>query len=130
MTGSTVTLQGCVVAAERKDTFVLTNVREWPVATDMGKFGKRYYWIEKTAKMKATLGTPSSVGEIRRREVRDGVQGGEAAASTWRSRVRPRRRPVPPGPTPPPTTKPRQPDGVPNEVKRRRRHPHRGADVP
>lgn len=49
--GSTVTLQGCVVAAEKKDTYVLTNVREWPIAnSDMGKFGKRYYWIDKNAK--------------------------------------------------------------------------------
>jgi hypothetical protein len=55
--GSTVTLQGCVVAGERKDTFVLTNVREWPVSnTDMGKHGKRMYWIEKTDKMKGHLG--------------------------------------------------------------------------
>lgn len=49
--GSTVTLQGCVVAAEKKDTYVLTNVREWPIGnSDMGKFGKRYYWIDKNAK--------------------------------------------------------------------------------
>ena len=49
--GSTVTLQGCVVAAEKKDTYVLTNVREWPIATsDMGKFGKRYYWLDKLGK--------------------------------------------------------------------------------
>ena len=55
--GATVTLQGCVVAAEKKDTYVLTNVREWPVAnSDMGKFGKRYYWIEKTDKMPAHAG--------------------------------------------------------------------------
>ena len=55
--GATVTLQGCVVAAEKKDTYVLTNVREWPIATsDMGKFGKRYYWIEKTDKMKGHEG--------------------------------------------------------------------------
>lgn len=55
--GSTVTLQGCVVAGDRKDTFVMTNVREWPVAnTDMGKHGKRMYWIEKTDKMKDHLG--------------------------------------------------------------------------
>jgi len=55
--GATVTLQGCVSAAEKKDTFVLTNVREWPVAnSDMGKFGKRYYWIEKSEKMKDHLG--------------------------------------------------------------------------
>lgn len=55
--GSTVTLQGCVIQAEKKDTFVLTNVREWPVAaTDMGKHGKRMYWIEKTDKMKDHAG--------------------------------------------------------------------------
>lgn len=49
--GSTVTLQGCVVAAEKKDTYVLTNVREWPIAnSDMGKFGKRYYWLDKLGK--------------------------------------------------------------------------------
>ena len=55
--GSTVTLQGCVVMAEKKDTFILTNVREWPLGTtDMGKFGKRMYWIEKTDKMKGHLG--------------------------------------------------------------------------
>lgn len=55
--GSTVTLQGCVVAAEKKDTFVLNNVREWPMATtDMGKHGKRMYWIEKTDKLKGHVG--------------------------------------------------------------------------
>ena len=58
--GSTVTLQGCVVAGEKKDTFVLTNVREWPIAnSDMGKHGKRMYWIEKTDKMKDHSATPS-----------------------------------------------------------------------
>ena len=64
--GSTVTLQGCVVAAEKKDTFILTNVREWPVSTtDMGKFGKRMYWIEKTDKMKGHLGhTIQLIGKI------------------------------------------------------------------
>lgn len=64
--GSTVTLQGCVVAAEKKDTFILTNVREWPVSsTDMGKFGKRMYWIEKTDKMKGHVGhTIQLVGKI------------------------------------------------------------------
>lgn len=49
--GSTVTLQGCVSAAEAKDTWVLTNVREWPASTtDMGKYGKRYYWLDKLGK--------------------------------------------------------------------------------
>ena len=65
--GATVTLQGCVVAAEKKDTYVLTNVREWPVAnSDIGKFGKRYYWIDKASKdMKAHLGhTIQVIGKI------------------------------------------------------------------
>ena len=64
--GSTVTLQGCVTAAEKKDTFILTNVREWPISTtDMGKFGKRMYWIEKTDKMKGHLGhTIQLIGKI------------------------------------------------------------------
>ena len=65
--GATVTLQGCVVAAEKKDTFVLTNVREWPIAnSDMGKFGKRYYWIDKGSKdYKAHLGhTIQVIGKI------------------------------------------------------------------
>ena len=64
--GSTVTLQGCVTAAEKKDTFILTNVREWPLATsEMGKFGKRMYWIEKTDKMKDHVGhTIQVIGRI------------------------------------------------------------------
>ena len=64
--GSTVTLQGCVTQAAKADTFVLTNVSEWPVATsDMGKYGKRMYWIEKTDKMKGHLGhTIQVIGKI------------------------------------------------------------------
>jgi hypothetical protein len=64
--GATVTLQGCVTAAEKKDTFVLTNVREWPIAnSDMGKFGKRYYWIEKNDQMKGHVGhTVQLIGKI------------------------------------------------------------------
>jgi hypothetical protein len=64
--GSTVTLQGCVVAAEKKDTFVLNNVREWPIAaTDMGTHGKRMYWIEKTDKLKGHVGhTIQVIGKI------------------------------------------------------------------
>ena len=55
--GATVTLQGCVVEAEKKGTFVMNNVREWPLATtDMGKHGKRMYWIEKTDKLKGHVG--------------------------------------------------------------------------
>jgi hypothetical protein len=65
--GSTVTLQGCVVAAEKKDTYVLTNVKEWPIAnSDMGKFGKRYYWLDKAAKdLKGHVGhTIQVIGKI------------------------------------------------------------------
>ena len=64
--GSTITLLGCVVTAEKKDTFILTNVREWPLSTtEMGKFGKRMYWIEKTDKMKDHVGhTIQLIGKI------------------------------------------------------------------
>lgn len=49
--GASVTLQGCVTTAEKKDTYILTNVHEWPMgASDMGKYGKRYYWLDKVAK--------------------------------------------------------------------------------
>lgn len=82
--GSTVTLQGCVVAAEKKDTYVLTNVREWPISTtDMGKYGKRMYWIDKESKaFKAHLGhTVQVIGKITdvsksEMELRPGESGG------------------------------------------------------
>lgn len=49
--GSTVTLQGCVTSGQKKDTWVLTKVREWPAgSSEMGKYGRRYYWIDKNAK--------------------------------------------------------------------------------
>ena len=56
--GATVTLQGCVMAGEKKDTYVLGKVREWPVAnSEMGKHGPRYYWIDKKGdEMKGHLG--------------------------------------------------------------------------
>ena len=56
--GSIVTLQGCVTAAEKKDTFVLTQVQEWPAAAStMGKHGPRMYWIDKSsADLKPHLG--------------------------------------------------------------------------
>jgi len=56
--GATVTLQGCVTAGEKKDTFVLGNVQEWPVGNStMGKHGPRYYWIDKKGDdMKGHLG--------------------------------------------------------------------------
>jgi hypothetical protein len=64
--GSTVTLQGCVSQAAKADTFVLTNVSEWPAsATEMGKFGKRMYWIEETDKLKGHVGhTMQVIGKI------------------------------------------------------------------
>jgi hypothetical protein len=49
--GATVTLQGCVIAGEKKDTFVLNNVKEWPIGkSEMGKHGQRMYWIDKDSK--------------------------------------------------------------------------------
>ena len=73
--GSTVTLQGCVVAAEKKDTYVLTNVREWPIAnSDMGKFGKRYYWLDKLGKdLRAhgghTIQVIGTITEVKKSEI-------------------------------------------------------------
>jgi hypothetical protein len=56
--GATITLQGCVVAGERKETYILSRVTEWPVGkSDMGKHGRRMYWIDKRGgDMKAHLG--------------------------------------------------------------------------
>lgn len=56
--GSKIALQGCVTAAEKKDTYVLTQVREWPPAsTPAGKYGPRMYWIDKESKdLKPHLG--------------------------------------------------------------------------
>lgn len=56
--GATVTLQGCVIAGDKNDTYVLGSVQEWPPATsDMGKHGRRMYWIDKKGDdMKAHLG--------------------------------------------------------------------------
>lgn len=49
--GSTVTVQGCVTAADKKDTWVFTNVKEWPSSnSDMGKYGRRFYWLDKDGK--------------------------------------------------------------------------------
>ena len=65
--GATITLQGCVVAGDKKDTYVLGNVREWPLAnSDQGKYGRRMYWIDKKSDdMKAHLGhTIQLVGKI------------------------------------------------------------------
>ena len=89
--GATVTLQGCVVAAEKKDTYVLTNVHEWPVAnSDMGKFGKRYYWIDKADNMKAHLGhTIQLIGKItdvEKSEI-EFKAGENGNGSTWRSKA-------------------------------------------
>ena len=73
--GSTVTLQGCVVAAKTKDTWVLTHVREFPISnTDMGKFGKRYYWLDKLGKdLRAhgghTIQVTGKITEVKKSEI-------------------------------------------------------------
>jgi hypothetical protein len=80
--GATVTLQGCVVAAEKKDTWVLTHVREWPVATtDMGKYGKRYYWLDKLGKdLRAhgghTIEITGKISDVKKSEI--DVESGES----------------------------------------------------
>lgn len=49
--GSPVALQGCVMPAEKKDTFIVTGVKELPVPdSPMGRFGPRYYWLDKDTK--------------------------------------------------------------------------------
>jgi hypothetical protein len=79
--GSTVTLQGCVVAAKTKDTWVLTHVREFPMSnTDMGKFGKRYYWLDKLGKDLRphgghTIQVSGKITEVKKSEI--DVQTGE-----------------------------------------------------
>jgi hypothetical protein len=79
--GATVSLQGCVVAAEQKDTWVLTQVREWPAASsDMGKFGKRYYWLDKLGKdLRAhgghTIQVTGKITEVKKSEI--DVKSGE-----------------------------------------------------
>ena len=45
--GATVTLQGCVVAGEGKDTYVFTGVKEWPISkSPNGVYGPRHYWFD------------------------------------------------------------------------------------
>lgn len=79
--GSTVTLQGCVTAAEPKDTWVLTQVKEWPPSTtDMGQYGKRYYWLDKLGKdLRAhgghTIQIVGKIDEVKKSEI--DVKSGE-----------------------------------------------------
>jgi hypothetical protein len=48
--GASVTVQGCVVAGEAPDSFLLTGLKEWPVGNSpMGKYGPRHYWLDKQA---------------------------------------------------------------------------------
>ena len=49
--GSVVTLQGCVVTGEVKNTWLIVKLNEWPKpASDVGKYGKRYFWLDKVGK--------------------------------------------------------------------------------
>lgn len=48
--GVVVTIQGCVIAGKVSGTYVLNNLREWPVPNSpMGKYGTRHYWLENSA---------------------------------------------------------------------------------
>jgi hypothetical protein len=84
--GATVTLQGCVSAAEKKDTYVLTGVKEWPVGNSaMGKFGPRMYWIDKSSKdLKGHLGhtvqLTGKVTDVEKSEME--IKAGESGAGT------------------------------------------------
>ena len=45
--GSTVQLQGCVVAGEKAGTFVFSRVTVFPVANSPnGKYGPRHFWLQ------------------------------------------------------------------------------------
>jgi hypothetical protein len=82
--GASVTLQGCVTAAQKKDTYVLTGVKEWPAATaPTGKYGPRYYWIDKGSKeLKPHLGHSIQItGKI------TGVEKSEAEVKTGENGV-------------------------------------------
>jgi hypothetical protein len=91
-----------VVAAEKKDTFILTNVREWPIGnTDMGKYGKRYYWLDKAGKdlrghAGHTIQVIGKISDVDKSEIE--FKAGESAG--YRANRRPgkdvrRRRPTP-----------------------------------
>jgi len=73
--GATVTLQGCVIAGDKKDTYVLGQVQEWPAANSMmGKHGRRMYWIDKTAdEMKPHLGhliqVTGKISDVKKSEI-------------------------------------------------------------
>jgi hypothetical protein len=73
--GATITLQGCVVAGDKKDTYVLAKVQEWPVGNSaMGKYGRRMYWIDKdAADMKAHMGhtiqVTGKISDVKKSEI-------------------------------------------------------------
>jgi len=49
--GAAVTLQGCVVTGEVKDTWLVVKLKEWPKpVSNVGKYGKRYFWLDKVGK--------------------------------------------------------------------------------
>ena len=65
--GATVTLQGCVEAGEQKNTWLVDKLRESPKpASEVGKYGKRYFWLDKVGKdVKDYVGqTVQITGEI------------------------------------------------------------------
>lgn len=64
--GAMVTIQGCVLAAERANTYVLTGVKEWPPANSVfGIYGPRHYWLDKDTDLSSYIGkTVQFAGEI------------------------------------------------------------------
>lgn len=73
--GATVSLRGCVIAGDNKDTYVLGQLQEWPVGnSDMGIYGRRMYWIDKkSADMKPHLGhfvqIRGTIAEVKKSEI-------------------------------------------------------------
>ena len=69
-----------------KDTYVLTGVKEWPAGnSEMGKYGPRMYWIDKTAKdLKGHLGhtvqLTGKITDVEKSEME--IKTGESGAGT------------------------------------------------
>jgi hypothetical protein len=87
--GARVTIQGCVVAGENAGTYVMTGLKEWPVANSpLGRYGPRPYWVDKGADLLRdhlgkTIQLAGTIVSLRESEVErePGVlsRGGQAA---------------------------------------------------
>lgn len=74
--GGTVQLQGCVVEAERKGSYVFSRVTAWPVASSPnGVYGPRHFWLADAAAhdlgahVGRTIQVTGTIVEVRESEV-------------------------------------------------------------